>query len=247
MRRRLMRALVFVLPALGAGAAIVVGLARVEWPSAQFWSTKNSLIVLAIVSGGIVPLIQAGIAELGEKKRRTELEREDTVRSLLVTSLVFVVRYCDAPWDLTGVQAFLVTGWLWRKHQVRIAKVRLASAPESGVHWAKGKGVIGRCWETRTSHLVQLDEPPFSELTTVSKENWDTVSRETCYGLSHSDYQALGAKYGTVAAMPIMSTEGKYIGCVTLDMPPLHRLQDPDKALESLATTADLVRMLLRR
>jgi hypothetical protein len=241
-----MRFLVFGLPFLGASAAVLIGLARIRWPSELFWRDKEPWVVYAILFSGVVPLAQSGIAELGEKKRRTELEREDTVRSLLVPSLVYVVRHCNAPWDLTGLQAFLVTGFLWRKRQVRIAKLRLASSPESGVVWKKGKGVIGRCWETRASLIENLDEAPFSNLATVSRENWSTVLPETCYGLTHADYQALGAKYGTVAVVPIMSSRGKYIGCVTLDMPPGERLNDAGKALESLATTAELVRTVLK-
>jgi hypothetical protein len=247
MRHSLMRALVFFLPACGALAAIMVGLARVKWPSDDFWSSKDQWVVLAIVVSGAIPLLQSGIAELGEKRRRTSLEREDNVRSLLVPSLVFIVRNCQAPWDLTGVQAYLVTGWLWRKRQVRVAKVRLVSSPESGVRWTKGKGLIGVCWETRTNQIVDLAQPPFSELAGKTKEEWLLIDERTRYGLSFADFQALGSKYGIVAAVPIMSNSGKYIGCVTMDLPPGVGITDADKALESLATTAELVRRLLGR
>jgi hypothetical protein len=239
-----MRFLVFALPLGGAAAAIAVGLSRAAWPSADFWTKHGEWIFWAIIAAGVIPAAQTTIAELGEKKRRKELEREEYLRSLLVTALVYVVRECNAVWDLTGVQVFLVTGWWRRARQVRVAKVRLASAPPGSVVWTKGKGVIGLCWETRTSHTAYLDRPPFSELGTVPDYRWLEIDERTRYGLSFDEYRAFGRRYGTVIALPIMS-KGKYVGCVTLDMPPEHRLTQPEKALEFLATTSDLVRRFL--
>lgn len=247
MRQILMRFTVFTLPVVGSGGAISVGLWKIGWPSDQFWKAHDHLIFAFIIAAGIVPVLQTTISEFGEKRRRTRLEQADNVRSLLVPALVYAVRHCEAPWDLTGVQAFLLTGWWWRERHLRFAKVRLASAPESGVAWTKGKGVIGQCWEHRANILVDLAGPPFSDLLNVPKEEWDNIPAETAYGLSHGDYQALGAKYGIVAAVPIIGGNGKYLGCVTLDMPPGHVLANTNDAMEFLATTADLVRRLLGR
>jgi hypothetical protein len=94
--------------------------------------------------------------------------------------------------------------------------------------------------------LVDLAQPPFSALAGMPEEKWTGVSTQSCYGLSYADYQALGSKYGIVAAVPIMSNSGNYIGCITLDLPPGVALQQEELALESLATTADLVRRLLK-
>jgi hypothetical protein len=118
--------------------------------------------------------------------------------------------------------------------------------PESGISWEKGKGVIGLCWETKSSQNVNLDEPPFSELMQTTKQEWTAISSSVCFGLSYNDYQALKGKYGTVIAVPIVADGGGYKGCITLDMPPKFRLTNTQQAVESLATTADLVRRLLR-
>src|SRR5262245_33092163 len=114
--RRLVRRLVLLLPIFGTLSAIAVGLARQAWPSDEFWRARSGWILTAILVSAIVPLVQASISELGEKKRRKELEREAKVRGLLVAVLVYVVRHCNAPWDLTGIQAFLVAGWPWNRH-----------------------------------------------------------------------------------------------------------------------------------
>src|SRR5262252_9334067 len=97
--RRLLRRLVLLLPVLATLSAIAVGLARQGWPSDQFWQARSGWILAAILVSAIVPLMQASISELGEKKRRKELEREAKVRGLLAAVLVYVVRHCNAPWD----------------------------------------------------------------------------------------------------------------------------------------------------
>jgi hypothetical protein len=247
MRRRVVRTLVLGLPVVGAGAAVAVGFARANWPSQMFWDTRQSHVVVAIVISGLIPVLQTTISELGEKRRRQALEREDNIRALLAGSLVVIARECAAPWDQTGIQAFLVVGWLWRQRQIRVAKIRLSSAPSSGVAWTKGKGVIGVCWETRTRQLEQLDEQPFKDLAKTDREQWLALDRRTTYGLSFDDYQTLGRKYGTVAAVPIMTSDDKYMGCIALDTPSGVRLERTDSAFDSLSITADLVRRLLGR
>jgi len=241
--RRLFRRLVLLLPILGTLSAIAVGLARQAWPSDDFWRARGGWILAAILVSAVVPLVQASISELGEKKRRKELEREAKVRGLLVAVLVYVVRHCNAPWDLTGIQAFLVAGWPWNRHQVRIAKVRMQTATESGVRWKKEKGVIGVCWKTRHVQTVHLDEPPFSELKNASAADWALVSADQRFGLTYEDYLAIGDKFGTIVAVPV-TRAGSYIGCVTLDLPPGVRLDHPERAEEFLVYTADLVSQL---
>jgi hypothetical protein len=247
MRRVLGRWIVFGLPLIGAGGAIAVGLWKVGWPSAEFWNLHDHLIIWFIVAAALVPFVQTSISELGEKSRRKKLEREALIRSMLIPALVNVVRHCNAPWDLTGIQAFLLKGFWRRRHHERVAKVRLASSIESGVLWTRDKGVIGRCWARRASIIVDLSQPPFSDLGNVPKDQWETVPVNDRYGLSYSDYAAIGTKYGIVIAVPIMQDSGGYIGCVTLDLPPGRSLARQDEAVEFLATTAGLVCGLVRR
>jgi hypothetical protein len=247
MRRQLMRFIVYALPVLGGGAAIAQGLARANWPNAAFWTTRGHWILTAIVVAGLIPALQTGISELGERRRRKLLELEDNVRAFLATSLVVVSRECNAPWDQTGLQAFLVDGWLWRKRHVRLSKIRLSSIASSGVRWTRGKGVIGACWSSHSVQWAQLDEAPFSKLDEWTGDEWNSLEPADTYGLSFADYQALGRKYGAVAAVPIMGSNDTYIGCVTLDTPPGVRLESREIAIDSLSTTADLVRRFLRR
>ena len=197
----------------------------------------------------MVPVVQLGRSELGHAFARKQIERERQVEAVLASSLVYMVRHANAEWDKTGLQVFCVRRKRWKfwiEYQVRLAKVRLVPMASSGVSWVKGKGLIGRCWETRKPHFVDLDAH-FAAHANVKQWDWDLLSSETRYGLTFEDFQRLRGKYGFVAAVPIIARNDKYLGCVTVDMPPgaAARLTDREAVLESLATAAGLVRELL--
>ena len=103
-----------------------------------------------------IPALQAFLAERGERARRKAIEREKKVESFLVAALIDIVNLGHADWQRTGVQMFRIRNrWRWTRHE-RSAKVRIAPKPSSGVVWTKGKGVIGRCWETRRHQMTNL-------------------------------------------------------------------------------------------
>ena len=193
------------------------------------------------------PLLQAGIVELGERRRRKRLELEQKIRTFLVASLVYCARQGGVDWEKTGIQAFIVCGfWKWQR-QERLAKVRLGAIPSSGIRWKKSKGMIGRCWETRGVQYADLDVH-FAPYATFTRSQWEMLSTETRYGLTFDDYQTLKGKYGVVAAVPIVNKQDKYIGCITADTPPLTPGVVPPvraQVLGSLATTAGLVAEVL--
>lgn len=247
MRRWVIRWAVILLPVVSGVALFAVNAARIDWPTSEFWDGREPWIIWSVGLAASLPFVQTLISELGERRRRQELEREQDVRALLVPSLIVVVNDCGLKWDTTGIQAFRVTGWWFRKRQVRMAKIRLASIPSSGVQWTEGKGVIGRCWKTRRPICVDLTGD-FATLPTDIVQ-WYGLERSRTFGLTLEDYRALGTKYGTVAAVPIIDGNDKYIGCVTLDTPTGVQMteQQRAKALASLMVTADLVSRHLRQ
>jgi hypothetical protein len=243
MRQKLLRALILALPLINGVAVLAIGIARQNWPNGPswHWTDHERLLIGALCVTAGIPLIQTLISERGERARRKELELADDLRALLVPTFLVLARDCDAPWDTTAVQVFGLTGFSSRRRHKRLAKIRIAPIAASGVFWSKGKGVIGRCWETKTSQWVELD---FNDIAVSTEEEWQRLPNEKTFGLSWSDFKALGHKYGTVAAVPIMkATDGSdnYIGCVSLDTPKGVTLKNRDKALESLAASADVI------
>lgn len=148
-------------------------------------------------------------------------------------------RNLGADWQTTGVQVFVVEGW-WSKRHRRVAKVRLAPVPSSGISWSEGKGAIGRCWKTGAPHFVDL-AAHFAPYEGVGSEaEWNLIPSDDRYGLTFGDFQRLRGKYGFVAVTPIVRRD-KYIGCVTADMPPDGPNLSGPQVINILSGTALLV------
>jgi hypothetical protein len=205
--------LVKVLPWVNAAAVVVVGLVRFNWP-ASFWPKHVYTTLAALGLTALTPIVQATVAEKGEKRRREQAEQENSIQPFLATSLIFLARHGGANWEKTGIQAFLVAnrGWRRQEEHIRLAKIRIAAIPSSGIRWTKGKGAIGRCWETKAPQFIDLEEH-FADLQHVDESGWNTLTAEQRIGLTYSDFKQVNGKYGVVAAVPIMDREGKYRGC----------------------------------
>lgn len=230
--------------ALNGIAVIAVGASRLDWPKG-FWIGRTPWVLGALVVTGVVPIVLVVVSEYGEKARRLAIEREQKIETFLVASLVYAVRHAGADWLTTGIQTFVVKGF-WKPRHVRVAKVRLGPIPSSGIVWTKGKGVIGKCWETRTEQYEDLNAR-FAPYQAYDRAQWDALPATDRFGLTYDDFQRLGHKYGIVAAVPIVDRNERYIGCVTVDTPHDNdrgRLQRAE-VLGSLANTAQLVREVL--
>jgi hypothetical protein len=251
-----------VVAAVNGIAVLALGAARLNQPAGS-WDARGTWLIVALLVTGLVPFVQAVIAERGEKARRKALELESALQSYLVTSLIYIVRHCGADWHKTGVQVFRVRRRLkvrrsrpfrilrplrlWTEEHDRTTKVRLAAIPSSGIEWTEGKGVIGRCWATRQPEFVDLSRH-FGPYDGYDETQWNSLSEEDRYGFTYQDFLRTKGKYGFVAAVPIIDRKEKYVGCVSLDTPPGNPADLPrDATLESLATTASLVRELLAR
>jgi hypothetical protein len=237
--------LIRVFAVINGFAVIVMGAARLDWPTG-FWTDRTLWIFIALVLTAIVPIVQVVVSERGEKARRLAMEREQKIETFLVASLVYAVRHAGADWVTTGIQAFVIKGWWrWRRH-VRVAKVRLGAIPSSGIVWTEGKGVIGKCWETRTPQFENL-HARFAPYQAFEKAEWDALPSADRFGLTYVDFQRLGHKYGVVAAVPIVDRRERYVGCVTADTPHEQAQAglDREAVLDSLASTAQLVREVL--
>ena len=184
---------------------------------------------------------------MGERRQRKGLERENKVQTFLAASLIYLAHQANADWENTGIQAFVVTGRGRGQYQNRVAKFRLRAVATSGVRWTKGKGVIGRCWETRQPVYVDV-AAQWGPYAGYDREAWAALPAPERFGLTFEDYQTVKGKYGIIAAVPIVGAGDKYIGCVTADMPP-HLIGGTapvqQEILKSLALTAENIAQVL--
>lgn len=213
---------------------------------AGFLAGRDTWVLVALVITGATPFLQAFIAERGERARRQAVEKEQKFESFLVSALIDIVNRGRADWQRTSVQMFLVRRrWRWTRHE-RVARVRLGPRPPSGVIWSKGKGIVGRVWETRRGHVTNVNAH-FTPFADYRESTFMALSPEVRYGLSYGDFQRLKGKYGVVAAVPIIDRKDRYVGCLTADLPPdvPQATLDTSALLESLEVTAHLVRDVL--
>jgi hypothetical protein len=243
-------------PLLNAVSVFILGSARLNWPSQDFWSNRVQLGCLA--ASLVLTVIQTMRQDRGEKARRVELETENAVKEVLGGSLAFLATYCGADWQTTSLQVFVVKRawfpswkpWEWgSEKQVRLAKVRLLPSTSSGINWTKGKGLIGVCWTTRAPQWEWLNLK-FAPYNNYTREDWATkVTPERVFLLTYDDYQTIKGKYGLVAAVPILDANDRYIGCISMDTP----VTDPPasidrgKAMAFLMNTGNVVENLLAR
>jgi hypothetical protein len=199
----------------------------------------DGVVFTAIVALGLLPLLQSVISEHGERKARKTAERHSTLRELLAGVLIGLVDAAQADWKKTGVQVFVVAEhwWLWES-QDRAAKLRLAHIEPSGIKWTKGKGLIGRCWETGRPLSKNL-ETHFAPLRGLSQSQWERrTATVDAYGLTYEEFQKIGHKYGLVAVFPLTRGD-EYVGCITADMPPeCSQSVDTAKVMETLSGAA---------
>jgi hypothetical protein len=219
---------------------LILGTSRQNWPPG-FWVDRAAWVVAALAVTAVIPLLQFGISERGERARRKRLEREQKIEVFLAACLVYVVRNAGADFEHTGIQVFVVRGRL-RRRQVRLAKVRLGAVPTSGIVWYPDKGVVGRCWSARAAQYEDL-ETHFAGYKHLSRLEWEALTAPARFGLTYDDFQCLKDKYRIVAAAPIIDRKDRYVGCITADTPQGEGSHAVARAaiLASLATTAQLV------
>lgn len=210
--------LVRLLAIVSAIAALAVGLSRLGWPTG-FWDERDPWIAYALIIVCGASILVPIVSELGEKAKRQSFERRQKLQTVLASSLVYVARYAGADWETTGVQVFLVKRQGLNQVQVPAAKVRLRPIPSSGVRWVKGKGLIGRCWETQQPQFLDV-AAHFRDHEHLSAEAFEALPEATRFGLTFNDFQRLRGKYGMIAASPLVDDAGRYRGCVTADFPP---------------------------
>ena len=241
---------------IGAAASAALGLERRGWPP-DYWTDKGSLLGWCLLAVAALPIFQRIAADIEDWSEKKALNRSREIEDRLVTTLVQACTDANADWRTTGIQAFLVqrkwfrwrgrpwTEW-WRPYeyvQVRVGGVRMQPSASSGVKWTKGKGLIGRCWDTHLPQCQNLGRH-FARHLTCTESSWAALSDAERFGLSYSDFKRLGKKYGIVAAAPIV-VGGEYKGCVTADSPPGVQPKC-EKLKEVLAVPARIIADMLK-
>lgn len=182
-------------------------------------------------------------AKRAKRTERAAVARQD-VEQLLKGTLVQVQSITGLDWKEIGLHLFLVERKVWQpERQQHVVRVKMSEyPPPTGITWTKGKGVIGRCWDSKgfEAHDVRSAYAPYMKAT---REVWSTLSPKQRFGLDYDEFVHTKDFAGTILAAPILEDMGsRYIGCLSLDAPgncfeKLSMVQVKE-ALQLAATTA---------
>ena len=196
-------------------ATIVVALFGAKIPTG-FWGDRRWWFVVAVV----VLAVSSARTLLRNFIGQRSLAEERRVQNALKTAYVQIVELSGIDYRDVGLHAFLVRRHRlrpWRQRLVRVGRWRLKSTPPlTGIEWAQGKGLIGRCWELRQNVGANLAEE--WGLEELSEAEWESLEDALRYGFSYDEYLRVQA-YGAVVAVPILDDVGRFLGCVSADAP----------------------------
>ncbi|GCE75880.1 hypothetical protein [Cellulomonas biazotea] len=176
------------------------------------------------------------------------------IEKQLVSVLVQVAKEAHIDVDVAGCN-------VWRiytpRHGApalhRVGHRRLSDYPPmSDRAWTKGKGVIGRCWDsgqTRFWDFTALQEK-MKNKTELSEAAWRAMKPADRWGFDRDEYLDAIRKYQQVLAVPIVDSQGQVLGCISIDIPSDRpaanpRCLDTPEVRGVLATAAETVRGLI--
>ncbi len=191
--------------------------------------------------------------------RGTHFHDEDVSR---ISMHVWEVR----PWWLRTLLPFGIRRWLanhlsdemvttWGRRLTflkRLAVYRMDPQPSSGVHFRKGKGLVGMCVEENrrgVAQFVDFESEAF-QAAIANEQAWANALPTITRSLSHKDALTLAERYGQAVALVIQDESGEAIGALTMSMPKGCTVRIADEALneliqQELGETADIVATVL--
>lgn len=238
MTRLLVKALV-----AAVAAAVGVGLAL---QGAEVWAPSDTVVVSLIVCAAVLAAGSTTGSAIAEFQARQLGARREFANVILTGALWAIVDATGLDYRSLGVAAYRVQRIWWAPRRQRLAhihRVRAQMRPvASGVTWAPGKGVIGRC-VTRQQVVARDLRMIYEAIWPCSEHEWNTVAPpEAKLGLTYAEFLDVRDKYDVVVAAPILDDSGsrtRTVGCVALDGPAgsLDRLDADDvhRVLDSAA------------
>jgi len=211
---------------IAMAATAVLGLSRIEFPTAKFWNNHHIWLLVCIgyltVFAGYESL--AGLYASRRKEREKAL---DAARTIVRASFLQIVENPGLDWKKVGLHVFQVVKRRRRlllryEVQEEIARFQLSAKKLPSIRFTKDKGVIGRCWR-EVDKVTFNSHAEFSTLRDLEiercREAFGTLPEASRGGLTFAEFWSSRNDYGAIVAVPIISDDAarKYLGCVSCD------------------------------
>ncbi|MCU1668060.1 MAG: hypothetical protein JWP40_987 [Blastococcus sp.] len=188
------------------------------WNGHPHWALWTCIGLPATVAvGEQVRLIRA------ETRRGPLAQRQEAIDRALNDAVLQISDLTNySKWGV-GVSAWEVrrAGRNRPERLERFGRRRFTDRPTpSEITWTRGKGVIGTCWQEqdevhRDLRAACTRYPNGS----VTPEKFKSVRPDLKLGMTLEEFRMMIGKYGEVLAVPIKNRNGKFLGCVAVDVP----------------------------
>lgn len=209
-----------ILVALGAAAvAVALGLA-----AAGKWDLGDQALLVILVVAAALSFLDSSLSAIGQYRAPRTAVRQHQAAQILWVALHDIARHAGIdPLEL-GIAAY--------QRQRRLRSLppfadRLRSIyrerprhrqGSAQVTWAPGKGVLGYAVADGDFNVLDV-AAAWAPYQGCSELDWKRAPDDVRLGLSYEEFKRLDGMYGTVAAMPILDSDGKPRGCVVVDAP----------------------------
>jgi hypothetical protein len=212
---------------LGGAAVILAAAHSADFPHESDWTDGHVLPIIQIVAIVLWVVSQIAQAVQGRRSRRN-VKLEDACRDVAA----FIDESCPRlPLSHVGVHIWEVP--MLRGNLRRSASFLLiGNRARSGIHWTKGKGVVGYAWEHKVALTKDLEEV---RSRAKSPEQFAALPEDDRLGLSWDEFRST-PRYRAVYARPLYSREGRGVkGVIAIDLLKNGHFTELESATDSLA------------
>ncbi|WP_404474220.1 hypothetical protein [Microbacterium aerolatum] len=211
---------------------------------------------------GIVMFDNVGTL-ISRKYHEVKGTRRKRIEKALMSMVINLSKTHGIPFDEIGASVYVPRKtWSWwvKKHKTqrlkRLVRFRPAGYPQqSGVNWGAGKGMVGDCWDTRTSRY--LNSHKIAETyngAPLSEAQFHKLAKATRRGFTVQEFNAIAGKYSEVRAEPLWHErkERELIGVLSIDRafvaeddrfsPRLDKKQTREVAAAAAYTVSDILK-----
>jgi hypothetical protein len=180
--------------------------------SVNWWKPGNTggivLLCLGIASAVAYGLVVWGYGR-SLKKANVRDDLFDACRGLAD----FITSKTSIAASDVGVHVWEREGLVGLQHLVSIKTYRTAPRPPTDIHWSKGKGALGRCWEDGQTKFADLG--PLHAKATNPTDFCDKLDPDDRWGLTWDEFDRT-RQYAAVLATPIRKHGVR--GCLSVDV-----------------------------
>lgn len=194
---------------LGIRDEIPAGFWRPEDGPLHWWSVML-LVAATLTAGGAAFFgpIQRALRTQDAAVRAADLERAERMRAgLRIAFRRIAASTTTHEWTDFGLAAYVVARPADSAVPImqQVASVSFVSRSPTGIVWTRGKGVVGRCWETEQDEAINLASHRVRQAIR-SRSAWNGLPEAIRMQLTFDEIRSVNG-YGAVVAVPIVSSD----------------------------------------